>query len=317
MDTHCYQFCVVYVVCHLFLPQLPQVLSSHIVTMLCSRSSLCSVSDALPTTPATLLLPFPLCPSLSTPFPLPATPLCPFPSVPPHLPSLYPFPLPPPPAPTPRLFPDQNHVFGQPLERAVFLDAIPSSWRLSPSNTNTPARPISTLVTSKPHDKGSLHSVSSASALSDTPSDIPMPNASSPAQFHDNSISSFQFKSLSSSRLDGGASSESSSILVNPNRHSSLNVDHGETPLQLLRDGSSLHSLDVSAIQLEEPTTLSPRAERKALLCTSPPMVPAVVQNSIDYLLSKGGWVGWGWGAGEAETLSSKSHLPLSFRHNH
>ena len=83
-------------------------------------------------------------------------------------------------------------------------------------------------------------------------------------------------------------------------------MDAEEPPLQLLRDGSSLHSLDVSAVQLEEPAPLSPHSERKALLSTSPPMVPAVVQNSIDYLHSKGVWSrGWGeedvWSQGWGE----------------
>lgn len=186
------------------------------------------------------------------------------------------------------LLPDQNYVFGQPLERAVFLDTSQSSWRLSPLNLNTMPHLNSTPVTTKPHEKGSSHSVSSASVVSDTPSDTPMPSVSSPTHLHGNNTTSFQFKSFSSSQLDGGASALGSPLLVTPDRHLSLNMDAEEPPLQLLQEGSSLHSFDVSAV--EEPAPLSPHSERKALLSTSPPMVPAVVQNSIDYLHSKGVW---------------------------
>ena len=134
-----------------------------------------------------------------------------------------------------------------------------------------------------------MHSVSSASGLSDTPSDTPIPSVSSPANLHDNSTSSFEFKSFGSSRLDGSAVASESPLLVTASKHSSLNMDTVETPLQFLGERSSLHSLDVSAMHFEEPALLSPHSERKALLSTSPPMVPAVVQNSIDYLHSKGG----------------------------
>lgn len=172
----------------------------------------------------------------------------------------------------------------------MFLDANHLPWQLSPQTLNTIPRINSTPVTHPKHQiKGSLHSVSSASGLSDTPSDTPIPSVSSPASVHDNSTSSFEVKSFGSSRLDGSAVASGSPLLVTTDKHSSLNMDAVMTPLQFLGEGSSLHSLDVSALHLEEPALLSPHSERKALLSTSPPMVPAVVQNSIDYLHSKGG----------------------------
>ena len=186
-------------------------------------------------------------------------------------------------------------MFGQPLSKVAYQSKsnrirrmsspylLPTSTPQSSASLQHSSASLQPNSTPLQSDQTSMHSFSSNSVLSDSPPTTPNPNRfpAAPSSSDSHLRSVHQLKSLSSSRIQDIPSLGTPLSQIN---------SPGQSTFTFETDTSSF-SLADSSYQDEEGTNLSPRSERKMYLTPSSPMMPEIIQKSIDYLKSKGTYI--------------------------